>query len=468
MAYTRRDLLGRGGLMALSAAAWPRWMPRMVFRREDAAPSGDILVVVFMRGACDGLNLVIPYGDEAEYFRRRPSIGIPAPDANVPDGQKAMDLDGFFGMHPVMARADQGNWKQWWDAGVMAVVHAMHMDDTTRSHFDAMDFMERGTPGEKRVNTGWLGRHLELMSGTGSPFRAVGIGNYLQASLRGPIPAAALQSIAEFHLNGRQSEIAQFQARLQSLYGGEGWLDGEGQATFAALELLQTGLGGDEYTPEHGARYGDNGFSRGLKQIAQLIKADVGLEVACVDIGGWDTHAGQVTPGTPAAGRMAQLADWLSNGITAFMTDLQPNFIGGAEPRVTIVTMSEFGRRATENGGNGTDHGHGNLMFLFGAGINGGEVYTNPWPGLRDEDLYRGDLAGTSEYRDVLGEILAKRLGNTQIDQVFPNHAFEFHGVAKEREFEPPTPGPSPTPGATATPAGPNSRIYLPWSRTGE
>lgn len=466
MAITRRNLIGRGGLLALNSAMWPSWMPRMVFRSETQAPSGDVMVVVFLRGGADGLNMVVPYVSEADYFRLRRSIGIPAPDSGRPELQRAVDLDGEFGLHPVLGHPTRGNWKQWYDAGLMAVVHAAHMEDPTRSHFDAMDFMERGTPGQKRENTGWLGRHLATMSGSGSPFRAVGMGNYLQASLRGPVPAAALQSIAEFHLDGRQAEIARFQQHLESLYGGAGWLDKEGQATFAALELLQTSIGTGAYQPEHNAAYQDNSFSRGMMQIAQLIKADVGLEVACIDIGGWDTHAGQIqSAADPSAGRMGELLNWMSNGISAFITDLSDYFTGSKKPNVTVVTMSEFGRRAQENGTLGTDHGHGNVMFLFGAGINGGKVYTNPWPGLREEDLDRGDLAGTTEYRDILGEILSKRMGNRQVDQVFPNHAFEIHGVAKNLDVVPATPVPTPGPGET--PSVPDNRIFLPWANTG-
>jgi uncharacterized protein (DUF1501 family) len=459
MAITRRNLLGKGGLAALNAAVWPSWMPRMVFRNETNASRGDVLVVVFLRGGCDGLNMVIPYLSEGDYFRLRRTIGIPAPDSNRPAAQRAVDLDGRFGMHPSLALPanNMPNWKEWYDTGILAIVHAMHQEDPTRSHFDAM---ERGTPGEKRVNTGWLGRHLASMSGSGSPFRAVGMGNYLQASLRGPVPAAALQSIAEFHLDGRQSEIVRFQQHLHSLYSGQGWLDTEGQATFDALEMLQSSIGTGAYRPENGAVYADNGFSRGMMQIAQLVKADVGLEIACIDIGGWDTHAGQAQAGNPAAGRMADLMSWLSNGISAFITDLRSHFVGESQPRVTVATMSEFGRRAFENGGVGTDHGHGNLMFLFGAGINGGRVYTNPWPGLRD-----ADLDGTTEYRDVLGEILSKRMANTKIDQVFPNHAFEFLGVAKDLDISRPTP--VPTPGTGETPAPPTQRIFLPWANTG-
>jgi len=465
MLISRRSLLKRGSLLAASAAVWPSWMPRMAFRKDGTDPKGDILVVCFARGGYDGLNMVIPYLDEGFYFSRRPTVAIPAPDSTATN--KALRLDDDFGMHPVIGSSDGGRWKEWFDAGILGIVHAVHMDDTTRSHFDAMDFMERGTPGEKRLSSGWIGRHLETMAASSeSPFRAVGMGSIMQRSLRGSVPAVTLQSIADFHLQGRTDEVAKFQENLQRLYGGDGWLDQEGQQTFAALDLLAASVGGAPYVPTPGAVYRDNdGFHQGLKQIAQLVKADVGLEVACVDLGGWDTHANQVNPDDPTVGNMANRLSSLSTGITAFIDDLQDRFDPTEKDKqgVTVVVMSEFGRRAFENGTYGTDHGHGNAMFVFGRGINGGEVFVNPWPGLADEDLDRGDLAGTTEYRDVLGEILEKRVGNDRITEVFPDHVFNYRGVARPLDT-----GvvPSPTPGVEPTPdpgPGDDHRVFLPW-----
>lgn len=457
MILSRRRLLQSGGLLALSSAAWPRWMPRMVFRPAGAAPRGDILVVVFARGGYDGLNMLIPYGEEGNYFNRRPRIAIPAPDSNAT--RKGVDLDGFFGMHPSLANSNEGRWKEWYDAKILAMVHAVAMKDETRSHFDAMDFMERGTPGEKVRSDGWLGRHLSTVAtSSGSPFRAVGMGTQLQASLRGPVPAVALRSIAEFHLQGRQTEIARFTQHLQSLYGGGGWLDTQGQSTFEALELLQNSTDPGAYRPDNGADYtGGAGFGTSLAQIAQLIKADVGLEVACVDIGGWDTHAAQVDAADPAAGNMAVNMGWLARGITAFITDLYPHFDPTDKDKqgITVVVMSEFGRRAGENGSLGTDHGHGNVMFLFGKGINGGKIYGR-WPGLADEQLNRGDLDRTTEYRDILGEVLDKRAGNPDVAQVFPGFAFSPLGLARRVDTTVPTPPPDPTdPPAEPSPTAP-------------
>jgi uncharacterized protein (DUF1501 family) len=466
MAISRRTLLQRGGLLAAGTAVWPSWMPRMVFRNQDTPQRGDVLVVVFARGGYDCLNMVIPYMEEGRYRALRPTIAIPGPDDAAP--VRAVDLDGRFGMHPYLANSSWGNWAEWYQEGMLAVVHAMHMMDPTRSHFDAMDFMERGTPGTKNLNSGWLGRHLSTLANDNqSPFRAVGMGTMVQASLRGPVPAVALQSIADFHLQGRQGEIERFQQHLSELYAGEGWLDVEGQATFDAIDLLaRSGAADGSYTPAHGARYSGDGFHRGLQQIAQLVKADVGLEVACIDIGGWDTHANQVAAGSPATGTMANNMNLLASGISAFLTDLTDHL---TTPGITVAVMSEFGRRAFENGGRGTDHGHGNVMFVLGKGIRGGQVYAR-WPGLAEDQLDRGDLAGTTEYRDVLGEILSKRLGNGRIAEVFPNHNFNFVGLAEARDTTVPTPVPTaqptdvPTPGPTEPSPKPPQKVYLPFA----
>ncbi|MCB0217790.1 MAG: DUF1501 domain-containing protein [Caldilineae bacterium] len=468
MTITRRTLFERSGMLALGSAVWPSWMPRMAFRKQDELPTGDIMVVVFARGGYDGLNMVIPYHDEADYFTLRPRIGIPAPDSNA--GRKAFDLGGEngqqWGLHPTLAGAGQGGWGRWWDEGILAMAHAVAQDDPTRSHFDAMDYMERGTPGQKLRSDGWIGRHLySVANANHSPFRAVGMGSQLQASLRGPVPAVALRSIAEFHLQGRQAEIDRFQQHLETLYGGDGWLDTQGQATFAALDLLQDAIANTNYTPSNGANYGQTGLGRGMMQIAQLVKAEVGLEVACIDIGGWDTHANQVAGDDPTTGGMANRMLELSQGISALITDLHDRFEpGSVKQGITIVVMSEFGRRAYENGGLGTDHGHGNVQFLFGRGINGGKVYTRRWPGLSSDNLDRGDLARTIEYRDVLGEVLVKRMGNAKVSEVFPGHTFNFLGLAKE-DAGVPTPVPTERPTAVPKPtdvAPDRHEIYVP------
>jgi len=277
--------------------------------------------------------------------------------------------------------------------------------------------MERGTPGSKAVPTGWIGRHLATLdTGNDSPFRAVCVGSLLPFSLRGPVPATALRSIAGFRLQGRageEADLARFQARLSALFAGDagdGWLDLQTRQTFAAVATLAAAHPGS-YRPAHGAKYPATDFGSALLEVAQLIKADLGLEVACVDLADWDFHAQQGR----ATGAMADLVAELANGLSAFHTDLADRL-----QRITVVTMSEFGRRVQGNASGGTDHGHGSFMFLLGGGVNGGRVH-GVWPGLApDQRVGPGDLAITTDYRTVLAEVLERRLGNSRIGEVFP------------------------------------------------
>ncbi|MBI4770761.1 MAG: DUF1501 domain-containing protein [Chloroflexi bacterium] len=342
-------------LAASGMAAWtvaptvlPQWMPRMAFAPPGEAPAGDILVCVFQRGGMDGLNAVVPHADP-DYYRARPTLAIPEPSSGS-DGA-AIDLDGFFSLHPALRPL-----KDIWDAGHLAVVHACGSPDPTHSHFEAMDYMERGTPGEKAIPSGWLGRHLQIVAESRpnpSPFRAVGMGGILQASLRGPVPATALRSIADFHLQGREEQIAEIQATLASLYTLDNMLADEARTTFEALEILAR-IDPQGYQPANGAQYPESDYGFGLRQIAQIAKAEVGLEIACVDIGGWDTHANQ---GTLEGGTLPGLLTELGQGLAALYHDLRETGKG-----LTLVTMSEFGRRVEENASDGTDHGHGNLI----------------------------------------------------------------------------------------------------------
>lgn len=399
--FSRRGFLRSVGLGGL---ALPAWFPRVAF---SAAPASerDVLVCLFLRGGADALNVVVPFGED-EYFARRPRLALREPG---PGAYSVVDLDGFFGFHPFLAPL-----KELYDDGALAVVHAVGSPDQTHSHFDAMDFMERGTPGSKSIPTGWIGRHLETLdTGNGSPFRAVGMGPILQASLRGPVPATALRSISSFHLEGRpgrEAEVARFQARLAAMYAGDGWLDAQARRTVETVESLAAARPGS-HPPANGAEYPQTECGMALMQVAQLVKADVGLEVACVDLGGWDSHSGQGR----IEGEMAQAIDELGRGLAAFYADL-----GDRMRRVTVVTMSEFGRRVQENSSGGTDHGHGGFMFLLGGKVNGGRVYGD-WPGLAPGQLaWPGDLEITTDYRTVLAEVLARRMGNARLGDVFP------------------------------------------------
>ena len=420
---SRRTFLGRSMQSAAALMfgnklmALPSWMPRISLADPHVGPAGDTLVCIFLRGGADGLNMVVPHGDE-EYYAHRPLIGIPRPDDNKAADGRTVDLDGFFGLHPALAPL-----YNIYAAGDMAFIHATGSPDETRSHFEAMDLMERGAT-ENGDYTGWLARHLATLdSGNDSALRAVGLGDMLPASLTGAVSSTALQSIAEYHLNGRPEQIGQMTSLLQTLYSqNEDMLTAAAQQTFASIEVL-----GKIDTVGYvagGRPYQENEFGQAMRMIAQLIKADVGVEVACVDVGGWDTHVAQ--GGT--VGTMASQLTELAEGLAAFYEDLQAQM-----GNVTVVVMSEFGRRAQENGGLGTDHGHGNMMMALGGGLNGGQVYAR-WPGLHDEQLVGpGDLAVTTDYRDVLGEIIQKRLNNPLLPAIFPGYTVNSLGLAVPR-----------------------------------
>ena len=431
--------VSRRGLISSAAASLPSWMPRMAFRAKGAPARGDVLVCLFQRGGMDSLSAVIPY-EERMYYDGRPVLAYARPSASNP--KSSVRLDDRFGLNPGLK-----GMKRIWDEGQLAIVHATGSPHGSRSHFDAMDYMERGTPGEKAINTGWLGRHLSSTArATDSPFRAVGLGPALPQSLRGPIPAAALRSIADFHLQGRESELLRFRAELEKLWCADDGFAEDARATFDALDILER-ADPLSHSPENGAAYPDTSLGQGLKQIAQLIKADVGLEVACIDVGGWDTHTNQVWNGSdPTFGSMYNMLTRFDESISAFHTDLGRRF---EDPGVTLVTMSEFGRRVTQNAANGTDHGEGGCMFIIsGAAVPG--VHTE-WPGLEPDEMADGEnLAITRDYRDTLSEILVRRMGNGALFDVFPGHEPTFHGVVRARAD-------APVPRTDAPP-----RVYLP------
>ena len=412
MDETRRNFLeklGKLGVVGVSLALLPRWMPRMAFAQTPAQAGGNTLVCIFLRGGIDGLSVVVPYGDGANYYDARPSISIPEP-GNRPNA--ALDLDGYFGLHPVLAPL-----KELYDEGTLAFVHATGLTSETRSHFDAQLFMEYGTPDDKTTTQGWLNRHLQATAArNGSPFRAIGMGAQIPTSLQGEFAPLALRSIADFHFGGREDQLQSLRRLLGQLYAIDApttLLEKQAALAFEALEQLEA-LNAEGYRPADGADYpnDDEEFGLALRQVAQLIKADVGLEVACIDLGGWDTHENQ-------GAREGYFADQLriyARGLAAFYADL-----GDRMRNVTVVTMSEFGRRVGENANAGTDHGHGNFMLLMGGGVQGGRVYTH-WPTLAPEALRDGDLAITTDYRDVLAEIVRHRLGNDDLAFVFPRY----------------------------------------------
>lgn len=410
---TRREFL-TAAVTQPWKVAWPTWLPRMAFAPTQTAPRGDLLVVVFLRGAADVLNMLVPHGEEA-YYRLRPTLGIPRPDdSRAKAGERTVDLDGFFGLHPALAPLVPA-----WQAGHLAPIHAVGAPDESRSHFRAMELMERGVDDESGPATGWIGRHLATLdTGNSSPLRAIGLGEKTQMSLRGPIAISALRSIADFHLGGDLTAVTQMQAALGALYADDSPLGVLGQETLEILDTLEA-LDPQKYAPHADALYPETEFGTGLRQVAMLAKAEVGLEVAAIDLGGWDTHFAQ-------GNIMESLMTDLGQGLAAFHGDMVDQM-----KNTTVVVMSEFGRRAYENASLGTDHGHGRAMFLMGGNVVGGKVHT-VWPGLEEGQLFGpGDLAVTVDYREVLGEVLSKRLNNSALGEIFPGFEGQNRGFLR-------------------------------------
>ncbi len=379
------------------------WLPRLSFAPVNTAPRGDTLVVVFLRGAADALNMVVPHGEDA-YYQLRPSLGIARPDdSRKKKEERVLDLDGFFGLHPNMSPLLEA-----WQSEQLAIIHACGAPDESRSHFKAMELMERGVDNERGPASGWIGRHLAtLNTGNSSPLRAVGMGTRPQRSLSGSVPVSALRSIADFHLGGDQRALQQMRVALNTVYEN----DVLGQDTLSIMDTLQK-LDPTNYQSPI-TNYSDTEFGLALKQTAMLIKAEVGLEVSAIDLGGWDTHFAQGS----SAGLMPNLMKDLAEGLAAFHADMADH-----QHQLTTVTMSEFGRRASENGSLGTDHGHGSMMMVLGGNVDGGKVH-GQWPGLGEGQLIGpGDLAVTADYRDVLSEILTKRLNNPATNEIFPEY----------------------------------------------
>jgi len=389
--------------MTLSA---PSFLERVVMGRE-AITGGrrKILIAIFQRGAVDGLNMVVPFG-ESNYYNVRPSIAIPKPDGG---NESAINLDGFFGLHPAMR-----SFKPLWDSQQLAIIHASGSPDNSRSHFDAQDYMESGTPGVKSTTDGWLNRYLQSKRDPqDSSFRAVAMTREMPRALMGRAPSVAMANLNDFAIRAGKAS-ANMQSGFEALYAqyNKDLIAGTGREAFEAVNSLKKSNPA-QYKPENGAVYPTNQFGNSLRQIAQLIKSDVGLEVAFTDMGAWDTHANQGN----SRGQLANLLQQFSTGIAALYQDL-----GQRMDDIVILTMSEFGRTVRENGNRGTDHGHANAMFVLGNSVRGGKVYGR-WPGLNNDQLFEGrDLALTTDFRDVFGEIASSHLGATNLKSVFPGY----------------------------------------------
>jgi uncharacterized protein (DUF1501 family) len=422
----RRVFLKGGALSLVTLGLSPSFLRRTAFAMElPRAARGKTLIVLFQRGAADALNVVVPFGDRG-YYAARPQLAIGSPARqNATAG--AIDLDGFFGLHPSLS-----SFKPLWDRGMLVPIHAVGSPSATRSHFDAQDYMETGTPDRKGTTDGWLNRYLAVQGTCEScapgaatpPFRAVAMTAQTPRILGGGAPVVAMNSIDEFSIrsNGGDAE-----RRLEALYrtGNADLVHGSGSEMFEALKVLKA-ANPQQYTPQNGAQYPRSEFGNRLLQIAQLIKAGVGLEVAFADVGGWDTHVNQ----GGAQGQLAnRLADF-SNSISALVADL-----GDRMEDVVILTCSEFGRTVRQNGTGGTDHGHAGAMFVVGGSLGATKKVHGRWPGLAPEQLYEGrDLALTTDFRAVFGEVVSRHLGASRLDAVFPGYRAdprEWLGVLK-------------------------------------
>lgn len=392
MSFSRRDFLKTS-----AAALAVMGMPRLVFGANKAG-NRDVLVVIFQRGGMDGLNAVVPYAD-ADYYRLRPTLGLPRPGQG---STAVLDLDGFFGLHPAMAPL-----LPVFQAGKLAVVHATGFKHESRSHFDCQDRIERATLSTRAITTGWLNRHLGVIGGDAS-FQAVAVGSAVPGALRGAAPVIGLRTVSDFGLRSNSKQHAALESALARMFDTNDLLAATGAQALGSVEELAAENPG-QYPVENGASYPNTPFGNQLKEIAQLIKSDLGLEVATADIGGWDHHNNE-------APQMVNLLGEMASTLAAFQQDL-----GARMDQVTVLTMTEFGRRAYQNASNGTDHGSGFCTFAMGGGVNGGVVYRD-WPGLTDARLFQGDLDITIDYRTILAEALSKRHANSNLATVFPEY----------------------------------------------
>ncbi len=415
----RRVFLKSGALSLVTLGLSPSFLRRTAMAMDlPRAARGKTLIVLFQRGAADALNVVVPFGDR-HYYAARPQLAIGDP-SRATGAAGAIDLDGYFGLHPSLS-----SFKPLWDRGLLAPIHAVGSPSSTRSHFDAQDYMETGTPDVKGTTDGWLNRYLAVKgtceqcvpgsaaTAAHAPFRAVAMTAQTPRILGGTSPTVAMNSIDEFSIrtNGGESE-----KRLEALYrtGNADLVHGSGAEMFEALKVLRA-ANPQQYKPAAGVEYPRSPFGQRLLQIAQLIKAGVGMEVAFADVGGWDTHVNQ----GGAQGQLAARLGDFSNSIAALVTDL-----GDRMDDVVILTMSEFGRTVKQNGTGGTDHGHAGAMFVIGGSLAGARKVHGKWPGLAPEQLHEGrDLALTTDFRSVFSEVAAKHLGAAKLDRIFPGYA---------------------------------------------
>lgn len=408
--WTRRMFLKGGGVALFTLGVTPG--PQFLLRAAEAAPGRQAgkrrktLVTIFQRGAMDGLMAVSPL-DDAALKKLRPRLAMSAAKKAGEEG--LIDLGVGYGLHPALAPL-----APFFAEKRLAIVHAVGSPDPTRSHFDAQDYMESGTPGRKGTPSGWLNRAVGLLGHDGTPLRSVAMTAALPRSLYGEQPALAVTNLADFkvRLPGASREAAAAGAGFEALYGetSQDLLRATAGETFEAMGLLSAAEI-SSYRPAPGATYPASPLGQAMRQIALLIKADVGLEVAFAESSGWDTHVRQGT----AAGSFARQARDLAQAIAAFWTDL-----GSRQDDVVLTTMTEFGRTVRENGSGGTDHGHGSCLFVLGDAVAGGQVHGR-LPDLSGKDLYEGrDLPVTTDFRAVFCELAGRHLGVEDDASLFP------------------------------------------------
>lgn len=406
------------GLATVGAAhAFPSFLENVV-PRTSGGTGAKQLVVIFQRGAMDGLNAVVPYF-EKNYYASRSSLAIPEPQTGNPAA--ALDLDGKFGLNPALAA-----FKPLFDSGKLAVIQAVGSPDITRSHFDAQDYMESATPGRKSTTDGWLNRYLQFVPrGDATPFRGVALTQLTPRAMQGKAEVVSMSNVNAFNLQ-TGNVGGNVNRSFEEMYAAAATdaLRGTGHETFDAINFLKKANPG-QFKPENGAEYPKARLGESLRQIAQLLKANVGVEVAFTEMGGWDTHVNQGDPGAaPGRGQFSRLLTEFSQSIAAFQQDMGPRM-----KDVLVLTMTEFGRTVRQNGTGGTDHGHASCMFALGGNVKGGKVYTD-WPGLNPSSLYEGrDLQVTTDFRDVFAEVLTRHLGDRDLKPVLPGYTID------ERKF---------------------------------
>jgi uncharacterized protein (DUF1501 family) len=427
--HLSRRLFLKNGALAFAALGTSGVLGPGFLRASALASSGrsnssgrKVLVCIFQRGAADGLSMLVPYGDP-DYYKLRTDIALAAPGSSATNNSQpaALRLDDTFGLHPALAP-----WKEFFDAGELAILPACGNPEATRSHFEAQDLMEAATGANMREPSGWLNRligHCPQDRARQNTLRALALTQDMPRSLQGPAHALAIPDLDRAELpnwtgaakSSKQKHTSPM-ADFERLYSSSSstLLGDSGREGLAALAMLQK-INQESYRPAHGAEYPSQAFAQSLRQVAQLIKADVGLEVAFVQLGGWDTHVNQGAAEGALAGRLRELA----SGLNAFHRDLGPQLSD-----VLVLTMSEFGRTARQNGNRGTDHGYGTTFFALGGNVRGGRILGR-WPGLAEDALYEGrDLAITTDYRNFFAEACLRHLGlpPNKLPAVFPGH----------------------------------------------